>query len=661
MTDKTAVVTLKANVQGFISDMKRAKGEFSVTGKAARDLADDLDHIGNRSAVAGAALGAGLMVIANVYRKYDAALSDFRAITGATEEQVALMGETAQRVGQMYGISAHEAADGATALAKAGVSVKDVLTGGMEGAIALSATGSLELADAAEIAAIAMNQFNMQGKDIPRVADMMSKGANDAVGDVRDLAWALRQSGLVAGQFNLDLDDTVGTLSLFAQQGLIGSDAGTSFKSMLLAIAGPSGVSKKKMEELGISFYNANGEFIGLAESADMLQERLGHLSEQERNFALSTIFGQDAIRSANILINEGGDAIREWSDNVNDAGYASELAQGKLDNLNGDLMKLKVAAENAVLNGGSGLNEMLRSAAQGATGFMTALQNIDPVLGSNILKMAGATAGILLLVGGLAKGVSAALTMREHLRGLNEWMVKVGKSSGKTGQIIGALGKTAGVLTAVTAGLSIIGPMLMKMPEQVATREDFNGVLGKYGKDDAMTRADVDALFKKQWDSTGRYGPGMTDINGLGDAFNRIYNPTKMDRLDDFGYTLGNSNERSSVNMMKNTFGQADESIAGMVQSGNMDAAAKSFRVFNEAAREQGIELEQVAALFPQYRTALEHDPYNVLTYKALAGNLIDQAKLRDAIGVLERAQKVEPTDESIGRDIQFVRSKLK
>ncbi|MBP7147141.1 MAG: sulfatase-like hydrolase/transferase [Acidobacteria bacterium] len=60
-------------------------------------------------------------------------------------------------------------------------------------------------------------------------------------------------------------------------------------------------------------------------------------------------------------------------------------------------------------------------------------------------------------------------------------------------------------------------------------------------------------------------------------------------------------------------------------------------------------------------YRTALEHDPYNVLTYKALAGNLIDQAKLRDAIGVLERAQKVEPTDESIGRDIQFVRSKLK
>jgi TP901 family phage tail tape measure protein len=48
--------------------------------------------------------------------------------------------------------SAKEAANGIEELIKAGVSVKDILGGGLQGALSLAAAGELELADAAEIA-----------------------------------------------------------------------------------------------------------------------------------------------------------------------------------------------------------------------------------------------------------------------------------------------------------------------------------------------------------------------------------------------------------------------------------------------------------------------------------------------------------------------------
>ena len=71
---------------------------------------------------------------------------------------------------------------------------------------------------------------------------------------------ALKQGGLVASQFGLSIEETVGGLAAFASAGLLGSDAGTSLKTMLLALANPSGEAAKLMAELGINAYDAQGQ-----------------------------------------------------------------------------------------------------------------------------------------------------------------------------------------------------------------------------------------------------------------------------------------------------------------------------------------------------------------------------------------------------------------
>ena len=111
---------------------------------------------------------------------------------------------------------------GVTALLKAGVAAKDVLAGGLSGALDLAAAGQMDVASAAETTATALNQFNLQGNQASHVADLLAAGANAAQGEVSDMAMALAQGGLVAHQTGLSVEETVAALTMFAKAGMIG-------------------------------------------------------------------------------------------------------------------------------------------------------------------------------------------------------------------------------------------------------------------------------------------------------------------------------------------------------------------------------------------------------------------------------------------------------
>ena len=110
----------------------------------------------------------------------------------------------------------------------------------------------------------------------------------------------LAQGGGVAQQFGAHIEDTVGTLAMFDQNALRGSDAGTSMKTMLLSLANPSKDAASAMEDLGIHAFTASGEFVGLAGLQDQLKEKTKNLTTEQREQAFATIFGSDAVRAAN-------------------------------------------------------------------------------------------------------------------------------------------------------------------------------------------------------------------------------------------------------------------------------------------------------------------------------------------------------------------------
>src|SRR5206468_10368787 len=185
-------------------------------------------------------------------REFEKAMSAVQAATGATASTMGDLRAAAIKAGADTMYSATEAAQGITEMAKAGVSAKDIMGGGLTGVLSLAAAGQLEVADAAGIASTAMTQFRLSGAQLPHVADLLAAGAGKAMGSVDDLGQALNQAGLVASSAGLNIEETTGTLAAFASAGLVGSDAGTSMKTMLQALQAPSSKAAQVMSDLGI-------------------------------------------------------------------------------------------------------------------------------------------------------------------------------------------------------------------------------------------------------------------------------------------------------------------------------------------------------------------------------------------------------------------------
>ena len=77
--------------------------------------------------------------------------------------------------------------------------------------------------------------------------------------------------------------ETTGVLALFAQNGTIGAEAGTQLNSMLMKLAAPSTEAANTMKELGISAYDAQHHFVGMANFAGQLQKAEKNLTDEQR------------------------------------------------------------------------------------------------------------------------------------------------------------------------------------------------------------------------------------------------------------------------------------------------------------------------------------------------------------------------------------------
>lgn len=445
MADRSVAVKLLANVTGFVSGMRTAQ-------TAATDFATKgLDKIGaHEQSIRTLTTGVGALGLAMVgfaglavkkFADFDEAMSSVQASTMESAENMALLREAALDAGQRTVYSATEAAAAIEELAKAGISTADILGGGLDGALDLAAAGQLAVADAAEIAASAMTQFGLGGEDVTHIADLLAAGAGKAQGGVQDLGAALNQSGLVASQMGLSLEETVGSLTAFASAGLVGSDAGTSFRAMLLRLANPTGKSAKLMDELGISVYNAQGEFIGMEGLAGQLQDRLGGLSQEQRNAALATIFGQDAIRTSAILYEQGAEGVAEWTAAVDDQGYAAEVAASRLDNLKGDLEQLGGAFETWLIRLGEGGDGALRGLVQGVTDVVDSMGDMPPAAQQAMLAIAGG-GGLALL------GVAALGKLTIGINDARLAMKDLGISARGAGLAVGGITAALGIAT---------------------------------------------------------------------------------------------------------------------------------------------------------------------------------------------------------------------
>lgn len=575
-------------VERFGQTAENSGRRLDQAGRSVRDLTKDVQRLNGQdlNTVGRTFIGAGLAVAAMVtlsvvkFAQYDKALDSLGANARVQGDVLDELGEKAIDSGRQFGYTAVEAIGAEEALAKAGVGVQDILGGSLVGSLTLAAAGTLGVANAAEIAAIAMTQFKLQGRDVPHIADLIAAAAGKAVGDVTDIAAALKQSGLVASQFGLSLEDTVGTLAAFAANGLIGSDSGTSFKQMLLSLAAPQGRAAQLMKDLDINTSDAQGKFIGITALAGQLQDKLGGLSDAQRQSALATIFGTDAIRAASVLYEQGSDGLADWISKVDDSGYAAEQARRKLDNLSGDVGKLGSAFDNALIQSGSAANDVLREMVQAITQLITFYADLDPAVQGTVLAFGVGTAAVLLMAGGLFTAVTRAAQFTEALKSLNLTM----KGTALAGGAIGA------ALTAVTLVLGLFAAANAEVASGTAefadTLDKATGALTQYSRE----------FVKKKLQEAGAYDVAkqlgisqreLTDavLEG-GDAYDTI-----RQKIVDYGNTINpvagiaSANATTGLNRLRTELENGKDAWQNLKAAGGeaADTAADSQRLYSD------------------------------------------------------------------------------
>lgn len=611
MGTRPVSIEVTANIAGLQARMKAASSSMKSFAADAhtsiqKNRADWNDLSGGVGKV-GLTLVAVAGLAAKGFAEFDKSMSKVKATGSDAAGAIRELREAAIKAGADTQYSASEAADAITDLAKAGVSAKDILGGGLSGALNLAAAGEMEVKEAAEVTATALAQFKLKGVEASHVADLLAAGAGKAMGDVTDLGMALRQGGLVAAQTGLSIEETTAALSAFAQQGLLGSDAGTSLKTMLQRLTPQSAEAQKQFDALGISAYDSQGQFVGLADFAGQLRDQMASLTPQARNAAMGVMFGSDAVRAANVLYSEGAGGIQDWIEMVDDAGFAARQAATLTDNLAGDVERLGGSIETVFIKSGHGVNDWLRGLAQGAEGAVDAIGQIpEPVL--------SATTRLTALAG--VAGIATAATIK-GVTAFSDYRAAVDRitaSSPRMGRAISGVTKTAkglGIALAAIQVGAIFGESSQANVEKgLATIEQMANSLSSISKGGGLTS--LDSQFQKVSERFLLMETGVSYVDGVGDALRQA-------KADAEGFVGGFNSITSGIAGLfgaKTAVGQLQGEISKLDTSLTMmdgESAAASFRaVFEDAqaaaaAAGEVFTAEDAMKAFPEYLAGLE------------------------------------------------------
>ncbi|ADU50173.1 phage tail tape measure protein, TP901 family [Thermaerobacter marianensis DSM 12885] len=411
-----ALVPIRAQFDALERDLKQARQKVEANlGKAMRDVGKSLRSTGQTLStyvtlpIMGAA-GAAVKLAGD----FEYAMNVLQSVSGATSTELAKMRQLAVELGNdvaLPGTSAIDAAEAMTELVKAGLSVEQTMKAA-RGVLVLSAAAEVSNAEAAEITANALNAFRLSGDKATYVADLLANAANAASGEIIDMAYGLRQSAAVSAMAGQDIADVVTALSLMANAGIQGSDAGTSLKQMFLSLINPTDKAKKLMKELGIELFTSSGQLKPLPQLIEEFRGALSKLTPAQRNQALATIFGSDAIRAANIVLMASADEWNNMRAAVTRAGGAQDVAAAKMKGFRGALEAFRSTLETLGITLGEKILPHVTAFLQTLTKLVNWFGELPGPVQTTILALAGVAAIVGPLLVGLGAVVSAIGTL---------------------------------------------------------------------------------------------------------------------------------------------------------------------------------------------------------------------------------------------------------
>ena len=372
---KDKISPILSTIKGGLTSFGRKT--WSVTMKAV-DLATApirgvINLLKNPILQVGAVLGVsiGLKDTIDTYKDFEAAMSQVKAVSGATGSEFDKLTAKAKEMGATTKFTATQSAEAFNYMAMAGWDSQQMLDG-IEGILNLAAASGEDLGTTSDIVTDALTAFGLKASDAAHFSDVLAQSAASANTNVSMMGESFKYVAPIAGAMKYSVEDTSLALGLMANASVKGSMAGTSLKTALANMAAPTDKMATAMKKYGISLTDSNGNMKTLKGVLDNLRSSLGGLSETEKTAAASTIFGKEAMSGMLAIINATESDYNKLADSINNAdGAASRMSDTMLDNLEGSITLLQSAMDGVKISFGERLSPYVRGIADWLTDQM--------------------------------------------------------------------------------------------------------------------------------------------------------------------------------------------------------------------------------------------------------------------------------------------------
>ena len=361
-----------------------------------KNVSKTLDNLGNtfttRLTLPVLAIGTAAVTTGN---DFEAQMSRVQAIAGATADELEQLTNQAIDLGASTTFSASEVASGMENLASAGFTTQEIMDA-MPGLLDLAASSGADLARSSEIAASAIRGFGLEANSSAHIADVFAEASARTNAQVEDMGEAMKYIAPVANTMGLSIEEVAAAIGIMSDAGIKGEQAGTTLRGALTRLTKPTDKMVAVMDELGISFYDNEGKMKSLTEIISMLQDATSGLTEEEEQYALTTIFGTESLSGMTALISRGSDDLRDMTKEFENAdGAAKDMADTMLDNTKGSIEELKGSLESAGIAIQKSLSPFIRDLAKKIQDLVDDFNDLTDEEKENVIKTALLVAAI--------------------------------------------------------------------------------------------------------------------------------------------------------------------------------------------------------------------------------------------------------------------------
>lgn len=402
--------------------MKVASNAFKDFGGKMQEIGKTMTDIGKSmtTKVTLPIVGVGTAV-AKLGIDFEKSMSEVQSVTGASADEMEILEDAAREAGATTNKSAREAAEALKYMGLAGWSVTDSQKALMP-ILKLSSAGNMELGRTSDLVTDSMSAMGIEIDDLERYLDVLAQTSRNSNTDIDQLGEAFITAGGKMRDLGISFEEGAVALGLMADAGLKGSEAGRGLSAILTNLTSPTGQAKKAMDELGISVFDANGEFIGIEEALKVVDGAMEGLTQEQQVMYKSMIAGKEHSKTFSALMNSLGDDFDKLKNDVQNANGALETMYAiSTDNTKGKLDELKSSLEELALKFYEGMQRPLGDIIDKLKAFADRLNELSPTQIEfiiQILAIAAAIGPLLLVLGALfsaigniATGISFLLT----------------------------------------------------------------------------------------------------------------------------------------------------------------------------------------------------------------------------------------------------------